>query len=68
MFITFRPNYTFSLNYKTKTAFSYKNHPQKTAFSYKFQGEKTAFSDETRKFSIPFHKNRIFVAYQNLKF
>jgi len=72
-------NYTFSPNYKTKTAFSYKiqpkktafsykNRPLKTAFSYKFRGEKTAFSDETRKFAFLFHKNRIFVAYQHLKF
>lgn len=48
---------TFSPNYKTKTA-----------FSYKFRGGKTAFSDEMRKFAFLFHKNRIFVAYQHLKF
>ena len=47
---------TFSPNYKTKTA-----------FSYKFRDEKTAFSDETRKIAFPFHKNRIFVAQLNLK-
>lgn len=58
---------TFSPNYKTKTAFSYKNRPLKASFSYKFRGEKTAFSDETRKIAFPFHKNRIFVAQLNLK-
>jgi hypothetical protein len=58
------------MNYKTKIAFSYKNHPQKTAFSYKFGVKKTAFSDENlshsncnaRKHSLSSHKTCIFVA------
>ena len=38
---------TFSPNYKTKTAFSYKIYLKKTAFSYKNRADKTAFSDKS---------------------